>query len=250
MLIPGSGPNGLYIGKDFRAAYCPGVSLDGSGQTIGIAAFSDFYLSDITHYDNVANLPNISISKDSVVPITGPNMNPFEDVETCLDIEMVHSMAPGAIVKIYEAPYTLDDNWLNFNNILQTMANDTPRQFSSSVMPLGGGDQDDSPADKAFKEMAVQGQSFFQASGDNGANHIILPEDNPYITIVGGTVLKTKSPGGTWSSESVWSQSGGGTSSLYSMPIWQQGSQYPYQYSKSMHSRCCNGCIQYLRICR
>ena len=32
----GSGPSGSYMGKDFRAAYAPGVALTGSGQTIGL----------------------------------------------------------------------------------------------------------------------------------------------------------------------------------------------------------------------
>lgn len=32
----GSGPGGLFIGNDYRAAYAPGVSLDGTGQIVGL----------------------------------------------------------------------------------------------------------------------------------------------------------------------------------------------------------------------
>src|SRR5208283_3714340 len=64
------------------------------------------------------------------------------------------------------------------------------------------------------------------------------PADDPYITVVGGTTLNTSSPGGPWSSETVWltpasndgqgditpqESSGGGVSLTYTIPVWQQG---------------------------
>src|ERR1051326_3807756 len=39
----GSSPSGSYMGGDFRAAYVPGTSLDGTGQTIGLLQFDGFY---------------------------------------------------------------------------------------------------------------------------------------------------------------------------------------------------------------
>src|SRR5207248_591692 len=89
--------------------------------------------------------------------------------------------------------------------------------------------------DQIFKQYAVQGQSFFEASGDGGG---AFPSpwgaDDPYITTVGGTELSTAGPGGVWLSETVWNLgytlgndssfgSGGGISPTYSIPRWQQG---------------------------
>ena len=49
----GSGPDGKYAGNDFRAAYAPGVTLTGSGQTVGLVEFDGYYTSDITNYENM-----------------------------------------------------------------------------------------------------------------------------------------------------------------------------------------------------
>src|SRR5271155_1140749 len=42
-LVSGSGPAGLFIGNDFRAAYAPGVTMTGAGQKIGLVEFDGFY---------------------------------------------------------------------------------------------------------------------------------------------------------------------------------------------------------------
>jgi len=76
--------------------------------------------------------------------------------------------------------------------------------------------------------MAAQGQTFFQASGDNSTwqlsgNAEAWPADNPYVVSVGGTELKTASAGGPWSSETAWLDSGGGVSpDKIAIPSWQQ----------------------------
>ncbi len=77
--------------------------------------------------------------------------------------------------------------------------------------------------------MAVQGQSFFVASGDGGKyndqlpnSHHAFPQGSDYVTDVGGTVLGTNGPGGNWTGESAWSLSGGGTDPLNPIPSYQQ----------------------------
>src|SRR5947208_779380 len=74
-------------------------------------------------------------------------------------------------------------------------------------------------------QFAAQGQSFFQASGDWGAwaGPVFPPSDDPFVTVVGGTSLTTSDPGGSWLSETTWSRSGGGGTTSYPIPIWQQG---------------------------
>jgi hypothetical protein len=87
--------------------------------------------------------------------------------------------------------------------------------------------------DNYFMKFAVQGQSFFDACGDVGAlsGAISAPDDDPYITVVGGTTLATVGPGGAWLSETVWNAeegpgaggSSGGSSTTYGIQSWQQG---------------------------
>ena len=61
--MSGSGPiAGTYMGNDFRAAYVPGVSLNGYGQKVGLFQFAGYDPSDITYYENLAGLPNVPLS--------------------------------------------------------------------------------------------------------------------------------------------------------------------------------------------
>src|SRR5262249_14373235 len=96
-----SGPRAPFIGKNFRTPYAPGVSLDGTGQAVGLFQLDGYFPSDITDYEKLAGLPNVSITNVLVNGFSGragPN-----NVEVALDIEMVISMAPGlSKVIVYE----------------------------------------------------------------------------------------------------------------------------------------------------
>jgi hypothetical protein len=218
----GSGPGGTFMGNDFRAAYVPGASLNGLGQTVGLLQFDGYTASDITYYESLAGLPSVTLTN---VLLDGFNGIPtgYGEIEVSLDIEMAISMAPGlSMVIVYEAgPY---GNW---HDILNRMATDNlAKQLSCSWYILGGAA--DAVADGIFQQMAAQGQSFFNASGDDDAytGLIDFPGDTPYITQVGGTTLTTSGPGGSWVSEKVWNWgggtgSGGGISTQYPIPSWQ-----------------------------
>ena len=222
----GSGPSGAYGGGDFRAAYVPGTTLTGSGQCVGLLQFDGYYASDIAAYRTQFGLPNIPLINVAVdggvaTPSSGGNG------EVCLDIETVMSMAPGiSAIYVYEAPNP--SPWVD---LLSRMANDNLcKQLSSS---WGGGSPD--PASEAiFQQMATQGQTFFNATGDSDAftGAIEFPSDSPNITEVGATTLTTSGPGGSYISETVWNWglyqgsyvgSSGGSSTTYSIPTWQQG---------------------------
>jgi hypothetical protein len=219
----GSGPSGTYMGNDFRAAYAPNVSLTGAGQAVGLLEFDGYTAGDITYYEGQAGLPNVTLQN---VLLDGFSGNPTGDggeVEVSLDIEMAISMAPGlSQVIVYEAgPY---GNW---HDILNRMAtDDLAKQLSCSWYSPGG--TSDPVADEIWQEMATQGQSFLNASGDDDAytGLISFPADTPYITQVGGTELTMSGSGGSWTSETVWNWgdgngSGGGISTQYPIPTWQ-----------------------------
>jgi len=239
----GSGSGGTYAGNDFRAAYLPGVTLTGTGQSLGLVEFDGYYASDISTYESAFSLPavplqNVFLDGYDGTPTTGANSgNP----EVSLDIEMAVAMAPGlSNIVVFEAgPSGLQ------NDILTSMA-DNPQihQLSCSWGWTGG---PSTTTDNLFKEMSAQGQSFFNAAGDSDAftagassvngvdnpNQANAPSSCPYITVVGGTTLSTTGPGGAWSAETVWnwgvqkdgSYEGtcGGISSYYGIPSWQAG---------------------------
>jgi hypothetical protein len=221
----GSGSGGAYQGADFRKAYAPSVSLDGSGQSVGLLEFDSYYTNDITAYETLAGLTNTisntvvaNVLLDGYLGMPGPNNG-----EVALDIELTLSMAPGlSQVIVYTAgPQGSADD------ILNRMATDNVAKQLSSSWTWGAAD--DLIASQIFLEFAAQGQSFFNSAGDADAYsaNIPFPTDNPYITIVGGTTLATASDK-SWSSETAWNMnnghgSGGGISSRYAIPAWQQG---------------------------
>ncbi len=220
----GAGPGGSYRGSDFRAAYVPGVPLTGSGQIVGLLQFDGYYANDIATYESQAGLPNVPLVN---VPVDGGVATPgSNNSEVCLDIEMVISMAPGVSeILVYEAP----NNTALWVDLLNRMANDNlAKQLSCSW----GGGGPSATAEQIFQQMAAQGQTFFNASGDSDAftSSVQFPSDSPNIVQVGGTTLTTTGPGGPWVSETVWNWGGrkgtgssGGISTFYSIPSYQQG---------------------------
>ena len=219
----GSGPSGSYMGADFRAAYAPGVSLNGSGQSVGLLQFDGYSASDITFYETKAGLPSVTLSNVLIDGATGLPSGTGGEVEVSLDIEMAISMAPGlSKVYLYEAP-----NSSPFVDILNRMATDNlAKQLSCSWYQPNG--PSNAMADQIFQQMAAQGQSFFSASGDYDAytGLIPFPGDTPYITEVGGTTLTTTGAAGPYVSETVWNRgngigTGGGISTQYPIPSWQ-----------------------------
>ncbi len=213
--LSGSGPEGYFLGNDFRAAYTPGVGLTGAGQALGLFELDGYYASDIAGYESLARLPNVTLTN---VLLDGFNGVPGEnDLETSLDIEMAISMAPGLLeVMVYEGT-TPDD-------ILNRMAMDN--QASQLSCSWSFGPQVDPLREQIYEQFAVQGQTMFQASGDGGAyatGTILPPADDPNLTVVGGTLLTTSGPGGPWLTETVWPESGGGISTNFFLPTWQQG---------------------------
>ena len=234
--LGGSSPNGLYEGADFRNAYVPGTPLNGAGQTVALVEFDGYYPSDIAAYESqcgYAPVPLQNIYLDSASGAPGYSQINNAVLEVSLDIEMAIAMAPGlAQVQVYEgySPYDV------YNAIA---TDDQARQISSSwIVEVGPStDWTDSGGtlDSILSEMVVQGQSFFQAAGDNDAytgSQILngdggpIPVDSPYVISVGGTSLNMNGRAASYASESAWNWgnntgTGGGVSTNYSIPSWQ-----------------------------
>ena len=229
----GSGTNGSFMGKDFRAAYVPGATgLTGTGQTIAIVSFeSDYHTNDITAYETAAGLSNVLLYK---VQLSGYNgSTQYDNLEISLDIEMAISMAPGVnSLTVYEGTFDKPEDMFN-----RIATDNSARQIASSWFSYGN-----AFLDQIFQQFAAQGQTFFNCSGDGNAYNYFYAHHTPYtifdpmpdswLTDVGGTDLTTTGPGGSYSAETVWNQgdygSGGGfgynTNGIPSaFPWWQAG---------------------------
>jgi hypothetical protein len=216
----GSGPGGTFRGNDFRKAYAPGTALTGAGQSVALLQFDGFYPADITNYANAIGVTNPPLT---VRPVDGGVATPGGGgIEVSLDIEMVLAMAPGiANIYVYEAPDT--SPWVD---LLSAIANDN---FARQVSCSWGGGGPDAAAENIFLQMAAQGQTFFNATGDSAAfaGAVEFPSESPNITQVGGTTLTTDG-GGNYVSETAWNWGGGqgssgGISPGVAIPVWQLG---------------------------
>lgn len=221
-IIPhgGSGPSGSFTGTDLRQAYLPGAPLTGTGQSVALLQFDGFYPIDITNYASAIGITNPPFS---VIPVNGGVATPgANNIEVALDIEMVLAMAPGiSNIYVYEAPNP--SPWVD---ILSQIANDN---FARQVSCSWGGGFTDPAAEMVFLQMAAQGQTFFNASGDSTAfvGAISFPSESPNITQVGGTTLTTD-VNGDYVSEKAWNWGGGngssgGISPAVPIPVWQLG---------------------------
>ena len=216
----GSGAGGQFLGSDMRAAYAPGVSLDGAGQTVGLIELGPYNLSDVTAYFKLANQPlNVPIYP-VLLDVDGVCSTGCDDGEEVIDIQQAISMAPGLSGLIVYTAYGSGSDALTAFS--QAASDDVARQLSLSF-GFGGTPATMPGYEQVFMELDAQGQNTFVASGDSGASvgTVGYPGNSPNITDVGGTDLVTAGPGGTWQSESAWVGSGGGWNPQSPIPSYQ-----------------------------
>ena len=216
----GSGPGGQFLPSDMRAAYYGDGPLTGAGQTVGIFSFDGYKSSDVDLYFQrtgmTSNVPVNNVLVNGFSGLCGDGGDGCDDGEQVLDIVNVIGMAPGITqVVFYEGDSGPD--------ILNRMATDN----IAKVISCSWGSSDmGHVTDAIFEEFQAQGQTFANATGDDGsydANAWLPPSLNSLILQVGGTDLTTASPGGPWQAETAWPDSGGGfyAPAGYSIPDWQ-----------------------------
>jgi subtilase family serine protease len=168
-------------------------------------------------------------------------------LETSLDVEWAHALAPGA--KIVLALAASDDA-----NDLYEVEKEALAQYPSAIVAQSfGGDEagptSDPDAETAFDQLFAQqllhGGSIVASAGDLGASNDLpfeglepapmasYPASSPLVLSVGGT-MGNPYPGGLLDShghyggEQVWNEpdfgaGGGAPSTVYARPIWQFG---------------------------
>jgi hypothetical protein len=228
----GSGAAGFF-GTDYRNTYASPCATtapnqnEGAGQTIALFAPDSYAPADITSYANGAGgtlgpvmnttagtlatelgadvknilVPGGTVTGFAAAPIFTPGLG---EAEVEVGMEMALSMAPLARLLVYQE--NASTSFLPAA-ILAQMA-EVPASGAGTTRPpqvivnswtWTSAVVDPSVA-QVFQRYAVQGQSFFQASGDLGSYNVassVLPNvpepiiDSSLMTVVGGTQFKT-----------------------------------------------------------
>jgi hypothetical protein len=187
----------------------------GSGTIALVDAYDDpNAASDLASFSSQYGLPAPNFTKVSQTGSTTalPASNPSWDLEISLDIEWAHAIAPSASILLVEA------NSANLSDLLtaETYAGAHARYVSNSwgSSEFSGETADDS-------DFAASGVSYFAAAGDSGAG-VEYPAASPNVIAVGGTSLSFTNSN-VLASETAWSGSGGGCSTVERAPSAQSG---------------------------
>jgi hypothetical protein len=210
----------------------------GSGQTIAIIDGLDdpYIVADLQKFDETFNIGGAAHDPTStgffkVVNENGGSTLPPTDngqvnygIETSLDVEWAHAMAPGANILLVETstPFSIND--------LDTAIEAAARQPGVSVVSMSLGFQESSTEyylDSMFTTpIGHRGVSFIASAGDNGSRFREYPAMSPNVLAVGGTTLPADASGNpVRSQEYGWTYGGGGVSATEAEPAYQAGVQ-------------------------
>ena len=231
----------------------------GTGETIAMYELEGFSSTDVSFYKNCYGLTN---SVQAINVDGGPQRadNAGGMTEANLDIEEAAGLAPGSNILVYQGTQNIGSSALD--TYAQIADDDSAQivssswgscEFDTSTQPIA--------EQLIFEQMAVQGQTVFSAAGDYGSSDCVGdtqisvpassaafpdttlsvddPSSQPYVTAVGGLSVQNITTLPTvWDVqciEQVEPKScntaigpgqagggGGGISSVWSLPSWQQ----------------------------
>ncbi len=140
-------------------------------------------------------------------------------LETALDVEWAHAIAPDAKILLVQAKTASGTNLMNAVDYARN------RSDVTAISMSWGGDEFSDEANLDSHFTSPYGATFFASSGDEGAG-AEWPAASPNVVAVGGTHL-TFAKNGTVLYETAWSGSGGGVSKYEKAPSYQIGYNIP-----------------------
>jgi kumamolisin len=213
-----SSRKGLQLGNRTPESFAQQYGLDplyakgarGRGQTIGIITYASLKPSDATYFwSGVLKIKTKAsrIKLDNIDGGSGRVSDGAGSGETTLDVEQSGAVAPYANIVVYQAPntdYGQADAWFGAASQNTAATISTSWGQSEILNEAIAANRTESATfggiyDEAGLEMAAQGQSAFDASGDAGAYDDVAdptaytelsvdnPADSPWITAGGGT---------------------------------------------------------------
>jgi hypothetical protein len=197
------------------------VGYFGTGQTITIVvAYDDPNIqSDLNVFDQAYGILGTTITK---VNLGGSTTDAGWSLETALDVEWAHVIAPRANIVLVEAATDSLNDLLAAVNVARNYP-------GASVVSMSWGSSEfrsETAYDSYFTTPAGHTPvAFVAAAGDEGAwAGATWPSVSTNVLSVGGTTL-TLDAQGNYRSETTWSGGGGGYSRYESEPAYQQALQ-------------------------
>lgn len=217
-LVTSASPSGYYpsVIKNML-----GLAGDGTGQTIAIITAYDHpsIAADLATFNSAFSLPAPpSFKKVSQTGTTTglPVPNQSWALETSLDVEWAHALAPKANILLVEAKTA------GYTDMMAALSW-ASKQTGVSVISNSWGSAEFSTQTSFDNYCKLAKALCVFSTGDNG-NPGSYPAYNPYVLAVGGTTLTLSIDGSgntVINSETAWSGSGGGVSTYEARPSYQ-----------------------------
>ena len=217
-------------------------SSSGSGVKVGIISLGGTWLlADLQK--SMANLglsvPSsiTSVLVDGAVPSGNLQLTDSSSIENTLDLYCVYGMVPNANVVMYQANTAVANGW--------GRAIDRAVNENCDVISISWGTTESYPyltnIESALANAVAKGTTVLAASGDYGSRGIdnsekvLYPASSANIVAVGGTLLTLTYSNNSILTETADSGSGGGISTTFTVPSWQNGLTYQ-TYSNITHT--------------
>lgn len=211
----------------------------GAGQTVVevVSYGSPTLQQDLNVFDQQFDLPALIVPQ--LAPIGSVKFDPSNQdmaswaLETSMDIEIIHTMAPLAHIVVLTSPVDETEGVTGFPQFLQLEQYAVNHQLGHIFSQSYAADDPTFP-DARSRQFTQNYASFYQqittrqgwtilgSSGDGGTPDVQFPADVPWVTAVGGTSLTQTTNVPPTFTETVWSESSGGTSQLFSEPDYQK----------------------------
>lgn len=251
-----------YSPQEMRKAYdvTPLLKAGNTGKGQSIVIIDSFGSptigQDLKTFDAGYGLPDPPSLK-VVAPLGTIAFNPNNSdmvgwaVETSLDVEWAHAMAPDANIVLMTSPVSETQGvqgmfeflYLEKYAVSHNLGKIVSQSWGTTENTLftPGGRQVLNQFNNFYKQATTEdGVTFFASAGDGGTGNpdingniypfptVGFPASSPYVTAVGGTSLYATTTG-TYQSETVWDEvaqgagaTGGGISQYFSEPSYEQ----------------------------
>jgi kumamolisin len=245
--VDGFGPSELRAAYDVTSLI--GAGGNGTGQRVAVFELAPYIPNDLVQYRFNFGLPSSAVNNHAIDGATvtcatsGDPCDVLGVSEADLDVEIVSAMALNATQDVYTGPNTGQ----GILDTYQAIVNDNVAKVVTTSWGLCeaySGSAFMRAQDNIFAQTASQGQTVYAASGDFGSDDcrtggagvpaVDSPASDPYVAGVGGTSL-TLAGGPSYGGEVTWNDTsrgqanatGGGISTYFSRPSWQQGAGMP-----------------------
>jgi len=214
----------------FPTIYGVGSTPSGSKTAVGIISEGDM-TQTLTDFSKFCSLNSLSCVTPTVVIAGSAGTDTSGTVEWDLDSQSIVGMAGSVKSLTFYTATSLSDSALTtaYNKVISANAvkvvNVSLGECENSAKSSGVESTDDA----IFASAVSLGITFSVSSGDSGSAECgrrtagqSYPAVSPSVIAMGGTTLYTTNTT-TYSSESVWSGTGGGPSQTESQPAFQKG---------------------------